>query len=70
MILESEARIPAADAYCGILACSPSARSRARSKIYGRAEVPVWAVVENKLHEIRDDDPFDRHTSAIGWPRG
>jgi len=41
-----------------------------RSRIYARADVPVRAFIEKKLHAIRDDDPFERHTSVIGWPRG
>jgi hypothetical protein len=40
-----------------------------RSTIYGRADVPVGALNENKLRAIRDDDPFERHTSVVGWPR-
>ncbi len=39
-----------------------------RSKILGRADIPVKALVERKLHAIRDDNPFKRHTSVIGWP--
>jgi len=26
------------------------------------------ALVEQKLHAVRDDDPFERHTSVLGWP--
>jgi hypothetical protein len=39
-----------------------------RDKIHGRADVPVKALVEQKLRTIRDDKPFKRHTSVIGWP--
>lgn len=40
-----------------------------RDKISGRADVPVKAFADRKLHAIRDDDPFERHTSVVGWPR-
>jgi hypothetical protein len=40
-----------------------------RDKIHGRADVPVKALVERKLRAIRDDNPFKRHTSVIGWPK-
>ena len=40
-----------------------------REKIHGRADVPVKSLVERKLRAIRDDNPFQRHTSVIGWPR-
>lgn len=39
-----------------------------RDKIQGRADLPVRAFVEKKLRAIRDDEPFERHTSVIGWP--
>jgi hypothetical protein len=39
-----------------------------RGKIHGRADVPVKAFIERKLRAIRDDNPFERHTSVIGWP--
>src|SRR5271169_3487849 len=39
-----------------------------RDKIHGRADVPVRALIERKLRAIRDDNPFKRHTSVIGWP--
>ena len=41
-----------------------------RSRIYGRADVPVHALMEKDLRVIRDNDPFDRHTSVTGWPQG
>ena len=40
-----------------------------RDKIYGRADVPVKELNERMLHAIRDDSPFERHTSVVGWPR-
>lgn len=39
-----------------------------RDKICGRADVPVMALAERKLRAIRDDNPFRRHTSVMGWP--
>ena len=39
-----------------------------RDKICGRADAPVKALIERKLRAIRDDNPFKRHTSVIGWP--
>jgi hypothetical protein len=39
-----------------------------RGKIHGRADIPVKALVERKLRAIRDDNPFKRHSSVIGWP--
>lgn len=39
-----------------------------RDKIHGRADIPVKALVERKLRAVRDDIPFKRHTSVIGWP--
>ena len=39
-----------------------------RDKIVGRADVPVYALIDRKLRAKRDDDPFERHTSVIGWP--
>ncbi|MGA9071995.1 MAG: hypothetical protein WB424_17160 [Terracidiphilus sp.] len=39
-----------------------------RNKIYGRADLPVEALVERQLRAIRDDNPFERHTSVKGWP--
>jgi hypothetical protein len=41
-----------------------------RSRIYGRADVPVYALKEKDLRVIRDNRPFDRHTSVTDWPRG
>jgi hypothetical protein len=40
-----------------------------RTKIYGRADVPVKCLRQRKLSAIRDDNPFIRHTSVVGWPR-
>jgi hypothetical protein len=40
-----------------------------RDKIHGRADLPVKSLVERKLCAIRDDDPFERHTSVVGWPQ-
>jgi len=39
-----------------------------RDRIRGRADVPVKALIDRKLSAIRDDNPFKRHTSVIGWP--
>jgi hypothetical protein len=39
-----------------------------RDKIHGRADVPVKAFIDRKLRAMRDDNPFERHTSVIGWP--
>jgi hypothetical protein len=39
-----------------------------RDRILGRADVPVKALVHLKLRAIRDDKPFNRHTSVVGWP--
>jgi hypothetical protein len=39
-----------------------------RTTIYGKVDIPVMALVEQKLHAVRDDDPFERHTSVLGWP--
>ena len=41
-----------------------------RSRIHGRADIPVHVVKEKNLRVIRDNDPFDRHTAITGWPRG
>lgn len=40
-----------------------------RDKIRGRADVPVKALAERKLRAFRDDNPFKRHTSVVGWPK-
>jgi hypothetical protein len=39
-----------------------------RDKICGRADLPVKVLIDRKLRAIRDDNPFQRHTSVIGWP--
>jgi hypothetical protein len=39
-----------------------------RTTIYGRADVPVQALIEQLLRAVRDDNPFQRHTSVLGWP--
>ncbi len=39
-----------------------------RDKIHGRADIPVKALIDRKLCAIRDDNPFQRHTSVVGWP--
>jgi hypothetical protein len=36
-------------------------------RLYGRADVRVEAVQEQKLKAIRDDDP-PRHVNVVGWP--
>jgi hypothetical protein len=40
-----------------------------RDTIYARADVPVRSFNDRKLRAIRDDIPFKRHTSVIGWPQ-
>jgi hypothetical protein len=40
-----------------------------RDKILARADLPVRALIERKLRAMRDDNPFQRHTSVIGWPK-
>jgi hypothetical protein len=39
-----------------------------RDTIYARADVPVEQFRKQKLRAIRDDNPFNRHTSVVGWP--
>jgi hypothetical protein len=39
-----------------------------RNTIYARADVPVEQFRKQKLQAIRDDKPFNRHTSVVGWP--
>jgi hypothetical protein len=41
-----------------------------RNKIYARADVPVQSLLDVKLRALRDDKPFQRHTSVIDWPLG
>lgn len=43
--------------------------AQGRNKIHGRADVPVYAFTEKRLHVVRDDNPFERHTSVTGWPQ-
>ena len=40
-----------------------------RNTIYGRADLPVESLIAQKLRAIRDDNPFERHTSVVGWPQ-
>ena len=40
-----------------------------RSKIYGRADIPVKCLKTRKLKAIRDNKPFPRHSCVVGWPR-
>ena len=40
-----------------------------RRTIYGRANIPVAALVEQALKAILDNKPFSRHTSVVGWPK-
>lgn len=42
---------------------------RGRDKIYGRADLSVRKLIAQKLKAIRDNDPFERHTSVVGWPQ-
>jgi len=39
-----------------------------RDVIYARADVPVEQFLKQELRAIRDDQPFNRHTSVEGWP--
>jgi len=39
-----------------------------RKTIRGRADVPVHVLIEQKLRAMRDDNPFERHTSVLDWP--
>lgn len=36
-------------------------------RLYGRADVRVGAVHDQKLKAVRDDDP-PRHVNVVGWP--
>jgi len=42
---------------------------RGREKVYGRADLRVEKLIAQKLKAMRDDRPFERHTSVIGWPK-
>ena len=39
-----------------------------RDKIYARVDIPVAQLIKQNLRAIRDDMPFVRHTSVLGWP--
>lgn len=39
-----------------------------RNAIHARADVPVEQFLQQRLRAIRDDKPFNRHTSVLGWP--
>jgi len=39
-----------------------------RETVYARADLPVTVFSGQGLDAIRDDRPFNRHTSVIGWP--
>jgi hypothetical protein len=39
-----------------------------RRTIYARVDVGVIALSAQNLTAVRDDDPFERHTSVHGWP--
>jgi hypothetical protein len=39
-----------------------------RDTIYARADVPVEQFRQQRLRALRDDKPFIRHTSVLGWP--
>ena len=41
--------------------------SHPQPRLYGRADLDVGAVQEQKLKALRDDNP-DRHVSVVGWP--
>jgi hypothetical protein len=40
-----------------------------RDKIYARADLAVAAVQRLDLKAVRDNDPFERHTVIVGWPK-
>lgn len=44
--------------------------SPGRTEIRARADVPVACFNTHSLSAIRDDKPFERHTSIVGWPDG
>jgi hypothetical protein len=39
-----------------------------RTTIHARTDIPVHVLIEQKLRAVRDDNPFERHTSVLGWP--
>ena len=39
-----------------------------RHKVHARVDVPVEQLEEQNLRAIRDNNPFERHTSVVGWP--
>jgi hypothetical protein len=39
-----------------------------RNSVCGRADIPVKSLTEKSLRAIRDNQPFDRHTSVVDWP--
>lgn len=41
---------------------------RGRDKVHARTEIPVKELKHRQLRAIRDDHPFERHTSVKGWP--
>jgi hypothetical protein len=38
-----------------------------RSRVYARVEIPVAELLKRNLFARRDDDPFPRHTTVVGW---
>jgi hypothetical protein len=41
-----------------------------RRTIHARADIPVQSLIERRLRSVRDDNPFQRHTNVVDWPRG
>lgn len=41
-----------------------------RTSIFCRVDAPVEAFNDVKLRALRDDNPFERHTSVVDWPLG
>lgn len=39
-----------------------------RDRVYARADFEVAAATRWGLRALRDDTPFERHTSIVGWP--
>jgi hypothetical protein len=51
------------------IAKNTAGREPGRRTIYARADVRVEEFLKQKLSAVRDDSPFERHTSISGWPK-
>jgi hypothetical protein len=51
------------------IAKNTAGREPGRTTIYARADVLVGQFISQKLRAVRDDNPFARHTSVMGWPK-